>query len=133
MGSALVAAACGGDAQGPTEPAEPIATSVTTSVATTGSTTQPTATAAEPATTTEAPVTTMAEDQPPAPATTADQVEEPVEKVTTTVAATTAATEPAVVPEGPPVPAVTLELDDGTTFVSTEAARPVLYLFWAEW
>ena len=76
----------------------------------------------------------MAEDQPPAPAPTADLVEEPVEEVvTTTVAATTAATEPAVVPEGPQVPAVTLELDDGTTFVSTEAARPVLYLFWAEW
>jgi len=28
---------------------------------------------------------------------------------------------------------LTLELDDGTTFVTTEATRPVLYLFWAEW
>ena len=34
---------------------------------------------------------------------------------------------------GPAVPAVTLQLDDGSTFVSTEAARPALYVFWAEW
>lgn len=132
-GAALLASACGGDAQGPAEPA-------TTSVATTGSAAEQTATAAEPTATTEAtaatdaPATTTADDQPPAPTTTAAPLEEPTEEVvTTTVAQTTLATEPAAVPEGPPVPAVTLELDDGTTFVSTEAARPVLYLFWAEW
>lgn len=35
--------------------------------------------------------------------------------------------------EGPAAPAVTLELDDGSTFVSAEAVRPTLYVFWAEW
>ena len=34
---------------------------------------------------------------------------------------------------GPAAPAVTLQLDDGSTFVSTEAVRPALYVFWAEW
>ena len=43
----------------------------------------------------------------------------------------TANAEPA--PEGPLIPALTLELDDGTTFVTTEAVRPTYYLFWAEW
>ena len=130
---ALVAA-CGGDAQGPSEPADPVTTPVTASVATTGSTAEPTSTAAEPAATTAAPAATVVEDPPPASTTSADPVEEPVEEVvTTTVAETTVVTEPPAVPEGPQVPAVTLELDDGTTFVSTEAARPVLYLFWAEW
>lgn len=45
-------------------------------------------------------------------------------------AAETAAPSPA---EGPAAPAVTLELDDGSTFVSAEAVRPTLYVFWAEW
>ena len=130
----IVAAACGGDAQDPSESAEPVATSATTSVATTSSTAAPASTSGEPASTTAAPAATVAEDPPAESTTTAATAEEPVEEaVTTTVAETTLVTEPAAAPEGPPVPAVTLELDDGTTFVSTEAARPVLYLFWAEW
>ena len=40
---------------------------------------------------------------------------------------------PAAPAPGPAAPAVTLQLDDGSTFVSTEAARPALYVFWAEW
>ena len=61
--------------------------------------------------------------------TTTEAVTATQEEVTTTAAAQTAA--PA--PGGPPVPAFTLELDDGTTFVTTEASGPVFYYFWAEW
>lgn len=51
---------------------------------------------------------------------------------------TTGSTEPAQVvavpvPDGPAVPDVTLELDDGTTFVLADASRPVMLVFWAEW
>ena len=53
-------------------------------------------------------------------------------------ATTTGSTEPAQVvavpiPDGPAVPDVTLELDDGTTFVLADASRPVMLVFWAEW
>ena len=40
---------------------------------------------------------------------------------------------PAAPAPGPVAPAVTLQLDDGSTFVSAEAVRPALYVFWAEW
>lgn len=40
---------------------------------------------------------------------------------------------PALIAEGRAVPDVTLELDDGTTFVLADAQRPVMLVFWAEW
>ena len=67
----------------------------------------------------------------PAATSPAQELDETV--VTTIAPAPSAVAEPIVVREGPSVPPVTLELDDGSTFVSTEATRPVLYVFWAEW
>ena len=43
-------------------------------------------------------------------------------------------TEDAVLrPDGPLAPNVTLDLDDGSTFVLADAERPVMFVFWAEW
>lgn len=39
----------------------------------------------------------------------------------------------ALVPDGPAIPSVTLELDDGTSIVLAEHARPIMLVFWAEW
>jgi len=36
-------------------------------------------------------------------------------------------------PDGPVAPDVTLDLDDGSTFVLADAQRPVMFVFWAEW
>ena len=36
-------------------------------------------------------------------------------------------------PDGPLAPNVTLDLDDGSTFVLADAERPVMFVFWAEW
>ena len=36
-------------------------------------------------------------------------------------------------PSGPAAPAVSLQLDDGSSFNSSQAVRPTLYVFWAEW
>ncbi len=126
----IAGVACGGS----DEPVAPEA-SLTSTVPSTPATT---AAQPPPASTTAASVTTGAPD--------VQTSEQPVETTTPTVAttasvpetvATSAATSPpateAPVASGPPVPALTLQLDDGTTFVTTEAARPTYYLFWAEW
>lgn len=115
LAMAWVLVACGG---GTGEQAEPATT---------------TAPATSAATTTVAP-STVAEEPPPASTTAAAPQEQPDEQVVTTTAPEpVSVTEPAAVPDGPPIPAVTLELDDGTIFVTAEATRPVLYVFWAEW
>ena len=119
LAMAWVLGACGGGTGEQVDAAEPATT---------------TAPATSSATTTVPPAT-VAEESPPASTTaTAVPQEQPDEEVVTTTAPEpVSVTEPAAVPEGPPIPAVTLELDDGTVFVTAEATRPVLYVFWAEW
>ena len=129
-GVVFALAGCGGGSDEQAESVEPVATSgAATSIATTSATAS---------VGTAAPASTVVEDLAPASTTTGlvstSVVPVVEEAVTTTVAETTVVVESVVVvAEGPRVPAVTLELDDGTFFVSTEATRPVLYLFWAEW
>ena len=41
--------------------------------------------------------------------------------------------ETAAAQPGPAAPDVVLQLDDGSTFSSANASRPILYVFWAEW
>jgi len=50
---------------------------------------------------------------------------------TTAVPETTAATTKA--PDGPAAPDFELELSDGSTFVLSEAQKPIYMVFWAEW
>ncbi|MDE0642942.1 MAG: hypothetical protein F4Z36_06135 [Acidimicrobiia bacterium] len=119
----LLVAACGGDP--PTADPEPVVTEAT-----------------DPIGTTTPAVTTALGDGTPAPIEESDEGEELLPGTVSTSAISVPAqvveTEeeisvPSPVFEGPPVPDLTFQLDDGTVHSTTDTARPTLYLFWAEW
>lgn len=116
----LLVAACGGDT--PTADPEPVVTE-----------------AADPIGTTTPAVNTASGDDAPVSIEESDEGEELLPGTISTSAISVPAqvveTDEAVPPvfEGPPVPDLTFQLDDGTVHSTTDTARPTFYLFWAEW
>ena len=141
--TALILAACGGGAGRQAEPEAPADTAVAAGVPSSTAARQTVAAPPEPAPTAEAQpeVSVSSAEETPEdeavaaalPSSTAAAASTAPETTAVAAAPDTTAAPPAPVFEGPPAPAVVLSLDDGSTYASADAARPALFVFWAEW